>query len=31
VRPSEVVIGMKVHLLWRDIRDGVSVPLFSPG
>ena len=31
VRPSEVVIGMKVHLRWRDIRDGVSVPLFAPG
>jgi uncharacterized OB-fold protein len=31
VRPSEVQIGMKVHLRWRDIREGVSVPLFAPG
>jgi len=31
VRPSEVVIGMKLHLRWRDIREGVSVPLFAPG
>ncbi len=28
VRPSEVRIGMDVELVWRDVREGVSVPTF---
>jgi uncharacterized OB-fold protein len=31
VRPSEVQIGMPVQLRWRDIREGVTVPMFAPG
>jgi len=30
VRPSEVHIGMEVELVWRDVREGVSVPTFRP-
>ena len=30
VRPSEVRIGLDVELVWRDVRDGTSVPTFRP-
>jgi uncharacterized OB-fold protein len=30
VTPSEVHIGMDVELVWRDVREGVSVPTFVP-
>lgn len=30
VTPSQVVIGMKVELVWRDIDDMVTVPTFKP-
>ena len=28
VRPSQVHIGLEVELVWRDVREGVSVPTF---
>jgi uncharacterized OB-fold protein len=30
VRPSEVHIGLEVELVWRDVRDGVTVPTWRP-
>ena len=30
VRPSEVHIGLDVELVWRDVREGTSVPTWRP-
>jgi uncharacterized OB-fold protein len=30
VRPSEVHIGLDVELVWRDVRQGTSVPTWRP-
>jgi uncharacterized protein len=30
VRPSEVHVGLGVELVWRDVREGTSVPTFRP-
>jgi len=30
VRPSEVHIGLDVELVWRDVREGTTVPTWRP-
>jgi hypothetical protein len=30
VRPSELHIGLDVELVWRDVREGVTVPTWRP-